>query len=153
MRNVPNLTLAAMLTIIISMGIAFAHSGASGIIKKRMDIMSDVGDNMKAIAAMMKGEVEFDGMAVKSAARKIAQHADRFPDLFPQGSGEKPSEALPAIWQDWEGFTKLGAELKTAANDLAKVADTANSPPDIVNALQSVGTTCKSCHQKYRIAK
>lgn len=149
------LRLAAALVTITSVmvGLAYAHSGATGIVKERMDAMADVGKNMKAIAAIMKGEVAFDGKTVRSSAEVIAAHADKIPHLFPKGSTKKPSEALPAIWQDWEGFTKLGVDLKTKAGELAIAADSAQSPADLLDALKAVGATCKGCHEKFRMAK
>ena len=35
-------------------GASLAHDGATGIVKKRMDAMSDIGDQMKAMAAMKR---------------------------------------------------------------------------------------------------
>ncbi len=153
MRILLSTLTAAVAAIALLSGLALAHSGATGIVKQRMDVMSDVGEQMKTIAAIMKGEVAFDGQVVSSAAAKMATHAEMIPQLFPEGSIDGPSEALPAIWQDWEEFTQLGSSLKDKAGALASVAQTAKSPTDLTEALVAVGATCKGCHEKFRLAK
>ena len=39
---------------------AFAHSGATGIVKERMDGMSALGETIKALVPMMRGEGTYD---------------------------------------------------------------------------------------------
>ena len=153
MKRALSISLAIVTVTGAMASLALGHSGATGIVKERMDVMSDVGKNMKAIAAIMKGEVVFDGSAVKSAAELIAAHADKIPHLFPIGSNTKPSEALPAIWHDWDGFTRLGADLKSTAATLAVAAEAATAPADVLDELKAVGATCKGCHEKFRLAK
>ena len=82
-------------------GLVFAHSGATGIVKERMDLMKSIADQMKTVGKMIKGEEEFDVNRVVIAAGAIEAYAKLVPDLFPDGPVEAPSEALPAIWQDW----------------------------------------------------
>ena len=79
-------------------GASLAHDDATGIVKKRMDAMSDIGDQMKTIASMLKGEKQFDAGSLAASATTIADHARKIPHLFPEGSLKKPSEALPAVW-------------------------------------------------------
>ena len=134
-------------------GAAYAHSGATGIVKKRMDAMSDIGKSMKALGAFIKGEKAYNSATVKAAAQTIGTHAKMIPHLFPEGSNKKPSEALPAIWSDWTGFTAIAMEMETAAGALATAADSATDAAGIRPAFGSLGKTCKGCHQKFRLAK
>ena len=41
-------------------GAVLAHSGATGVVKQRMDAMVDMGDKSKIVANMFKGKTEFD---------------------------------------------------------------------------------------------
>ena len=45
-------------------GIGNSHSGASGVVKERMDAMTDMGDKSKLVADMFKGKTEFDRIAI-----------------------------------------------------------------------------------------
>lgn len=134
-------------------GDASAHTGATGVVKQRMDAMTDVGKQMKAIATMVKGESAFDAAKVKLAAGTIADHARDIPDLFPKGTQHKPSEATAAIWKDWERFVAIADSLETDARLLANAAETADSASDIARQLGAVGKNCKTCHESFRLKK
>lgn len=145
---------AALLASMLSAsGIAFSHSGATGIVKHRMDAMSDIAKSMKAIGAMIKGQAGFDADTVKTAATSIAEHAERIPELFPEGSTKKPSEALPAIWEDWTGFTSIAKDMGTQDKALAAAADGASQIDQIKSPFGALAKTCKACHSDFRLAK
>lgn len=102
---------------------AFAHSGATGVVKERMDAMKSMGDAIKRIKPMMSGEAAYDEAAVREAARAIAERAGpAMTGKFPEGSTEHPSETLPRTWEEWDRFTELAAHLETAAEGLAMAA-------------------------------
>ena len=44
--------------------LANSHSGATGVVKERMDAMTDRGDKSKLVADMFKGKTEFDRIAI-----------------------------------------------------------------------------------------
>jgi cytochrome c556 len=106
---------------------ALAHSGATGIVKERMDAMSVLSKAVKQVAPMMSGETAYDADTVRHAAETIGTHAgDSMPRLFPEGSTGMPSVAKDAIWDDWESFAGLAEELHRYAEGLALAAD---NPP------------------------
>jgi len=99
---------------------AFAHSGATGVVKERMDAMKSMGDAIKRIKPMMSGEAGYDEAAVREAAQSIAAEAGKaMTGKFPEGSTEHPSETLPRTWEEWDRFTTLATQLETAARGLA----------------------------------
>ena len=117
------------LVIVASTSLALAHGGATGIVKDRMDLMASVGKSMKTITEMFQGDKPFDPETVRIAAAFIGNHGgDQMTRLFPEGSIQGPSESLPAIWQDWEGFSKLADDLTKYAGALAKAADNPRGP-------------------------
>ncbi len=144
---------ALVASILSASGLAYSHSGATGIVKHRMDAMSDIAKSMKAIGAMIKGETGFDAAVVKSAASSIAGHAERIPELFPEGSMDKPSEALPSIWEDWAGFTSIAKDMGREAKELAAAADGASQIDQIKAPFGALAKTCKACHSDFRLAK
>jgi len=143
---------AAALTLSTFTGLAFAHSGATGVVRERMDLMEDIADSMKQVGAMVRGKAAFDAEAVRAAADRVADHAGRMTDMFPQGSAGGASEALPAIWEDWDGFTDLAGELETKAGALSDVAENAQGVDDIRAHFAEMGRTCAACHEDFRKA-
>ena len=103
---------------------AYAHGGATGIVKERMDAMSAMGKAVKTIVPMMRGETEYDANAVRSAAGTIGSHAGGdLTELFPEGSGGAPSESKEAVWSNWSEFSELAERLEIYADGLARAAD------------------------------
>lgn len=145
--------LLILLFLAVSSGLAFAHSGATGIVKMRMDMMSDIADQMKTISKMVKGETVFDAGKIEAAAKSVEDHAGNFEKMFPSGSIKGPSEALPAIWKDWDAFAELTSRMKSKATTVAEVAKGASRSEEVAASFIELGATCKSCHQKYRKKK
>ena len=103
---------------------ALAHSGATGVMKERMDAMGEMGDEMKRLAPMMRGQTEYDPDVVRSAADTMIGHAGtQMTELFPEGSNGEPSEALDTIWEYWEEFAALAEALRTSAEGMKLAAD------------------------------
>lgn len=167
-----------MSTVIVSVG-AFGHGGATGVVAQRMDLMEAMGDAMRSLTAMMRDEEPYDAERVRDLARSIGNHGgDALTDLFPEGSLDHPTEALPAIWTDWEHFSHLADQtsayafaLETAAgNERARpgtegmpgpgglltgglsgptVEQLSEMPPDA--AFRQLAQTCSACHQDFRM--
>ena len=130
---------------------AVAHEGATGVVKERMDHMKEIGQQVKIMVPMMKGTLPYDPEQVaKSAAIIEGNSGETFTALFPEGSNEKPSEALSDIWDNWSKFTDLANELQSRAGDLKTVAASNGSEDDFQAALGQMMQTCKSCHSDFK---
>ncbi|MCE8513684.1 cytochrome c [Ruegeria pomeroyi] len=127
---------------------ALAHSGVSNpAVKARMHAMMQIADNTKILGAMAKGDAPFDADQARAAAAAIAAHAASVPTLFMAEEHDPKSEALPAIWQDFDTFGQRSEALTLAA---AEAAGTIETEADLKPALARIGGTCKSCHQDFR---
>ena len=126
------------------------HSGATGIVKERMDLMKDVGAQMKAVGKMIEGETAFDPVGAASAARRIADHSRGVLAMFPEGSNDPPSEALPVIWEEWADFAQLVSDMETRAGALAESAEDAKDADAIRPQFAALGKTCSACHDDFR---
>lgn len=145
------LTISAVITVSATT-VVFAHGGAMGVVKERMDLMSTIGKNMKFIAAMVKGETKFDPVAVETSAKSMAEHSRKINDLFPKDSLDKPTEALPSIWKDWDRFAQLSKSLETESNKLAEVAASGDKPA-VMMQFAKTGKVCSTCHTDFRLKK
>lgn len=104
--------------------VALAHSGASGVVKERMNSMKSLGDAMKELTAIMRGQQDYRAERVRTLAGTVDSHGgEAMTKLFPEGSLDHPSEALPTIWTDWDRFSALAVQLSDYAAALALAAD------------------------------
>ena len=143
-----NLFVAGMVLLAIVSSAVFAHDGATGVIKERMESMKGMGSAMKQIKAMINGRADYKAARVKELARSIAEHSGvALNRVFPRGSNAEPSHAKPEIWEDWQAFTDLGAAMEKHAVRLAGNAATASKAKV---AYRKLSKTCKSCHRKFR---
>ncbi|POF34292.1 c-type cytochrome [Roseibium marinum] len=134
-------------------GAAFAHGGATGIVKERMDAMSEIGDSMKSVGRMLKSG-PYDPDVAFEAGAAIAGHAgEALTELFPEGSLQPQSEANPAIWSDWPTFEDYAGDLRSSALTLKTLAEDGADKQQLADAFGELAGTCKACHQEFRVKK
>ncbi|PHP68487.1 cytochrome C [Zhengella mangrovi] len=137
MRN--KIILAAVALSLGGAAAAFAHGGATGIVKERMEAMESMGDTMKALKPMMQGAVAYDADAVRQGARSIRDHAAKIQDLFPEGSGGHPSEARPEVWTERSDFDALAKRLQVLAAGLKAAAGNDTAMPGSSQGMMGSG--------------
>ena len=125
----------------------FAHDGATGIVKERMDMFKKNQNNLKVIKSHIRSE-DYD--SIIKLADEIRDWAVKMPEYFPEGSNNKPSEASPAIWADFGGFKDAALKNEKAAEKLVAAAQ-AEDQNEVVNSFKAVAASCKSCHQSYKM--
>jgi len=139
----------ASLVVVLSVGGAAALVIAADAYQDRHMAMEGVQDAMKTLGAIAKKQAPFDAAVVKTNATTIAENLKEASSLFPAGSGGGESRAKPEIWTDPADFEKGMKDAQAAAIALQSVSDEAAYGP----ALGALGSTCKSCHDKYRLPK
>ena len=76
--------------------------------------------------------------------------SEKGPAMFPAGSQNGDTAALPAVWTDRaefeKAFAKLGADAKAA---LGKMTDEARAKATFPEVLKD----CGGCHEKFRAKK
>lgn len=113
----------ATLAIWVAAGTVVAHSGATGVVRERMEGMVAMRDTLREVTPMMRGEVPYDAARVAEAGRAIATHAgDEMTRLFPEDSAGGVSYAKEAIWLERETFDALAEELRRHAEGLVQAA-------------------------------
>jgi cytochrome c556 len=130
--------------------LVYAHSGAHGVMKERMELMKGMGDAMKTMGAMFKGQAPYDPAVLAEKAAYLADHANKIPDLTPEGSNEHPSEALPIIWQEWDGYVESADLLAAEGGKLVDIASNGAEERAAKIQFAKVSKTCGTCHEKYR---
>ena len=126
---------------------ALAHDNVQNAeVKARMHLMEEIRDATATLGGMAQGKTPFDAATAEEARAALAEKAAEVPDAFRSRAQDPRSEALDAIWNDFDDFTEKAQNLQVAAEEL---------DPTTLDSLQagmaSVGRTCGACHQDYRM--
>jgi len=125
----------------------FAMADGQAEINYRQGIMLSIGGHMKDIVSILKGGVHQQDL--RFHAHAMADLAKIVPGVFPAGSGEGKTDALPAIWKKPDQFKQAVQKFVDAANGIASAADS-GSPAQIGPAIKALGDACKNCHDDFR---
>lgn len=179
--KIEKLTIGATMASAIAMA-AWAHGGATGIVKERMDGMGAMKEAIKVLTPMMRGQTTYDADVVRQQASQIGDHAgEALIRLFPEGSGGAPSEAKDTVWLNWQEFAVLAERLQETAEGLASAADNGlmmsgamGQASDMIGSGTMMGGTaelmdlaempadgvftmlgqvCSACHTRFRVEK
>lgn len=104
---------------------------------------------MKENGGTLRSAGSLSGAEAEAAMQTLLDNFNNIPAVFPEGSIVGDSEALPAIWENWEAFTAIAESGATAAADglaAAQAGDTAAYQA----AVKAIGATCGTCHQQFR---
>lgn len=112
-------------SVIVAIGIvvsyaALAHEGhehATGVVRERMELMTDMGKRLLAISKRLRNNKELDRIAPD--ARAIKEASDKITSQFPSGSTQFPTAAKPVVWQQWNDFTEKAKKLEIEAEKLS----------------------------------
>lgn len=132
--------------------VASSADDLAAAVKERRDLMKKtVAPNAKLGGQMIKGVEPFDAAKAAKAMNDISGVPDKYVTLFPKGTahGEiADSEALPKIWDDFDGFKALATKLKDASAKAAGAA--AQGKATFTAAFNDMTKVCKECHETYR---
>jgi cytochrome c556 len=139
-------TVIAALGVLIASGLAvLAQSGDP--ITQRQNLMKNNQEQMRTLTGMVRGQAPFNAATAQAAFQQLEQNASRIPPLFPAGSTQGKTAALPTIWERKADFDAHAAKLQQDA----KAAQTAiTDQASLQAALQRVGQNCGGCHETYR---
>lgn len=127
-------------------GLAAAHQGVKDAkVKAWMHAMGQAGQASKVLGGMAKGSVSFDVEKASAAQATLVEVAANIPKLFETPANDPVSEALPAIWQNFDDFAQQANAMKTAAESMD--VSSANA---LNQSIRSLGRSCGGCHRTYR---
>ncbi|WP_170984168.1 c-type cytochrome [Rhodoligotrophos defluvii] len=127
-------------------GTGFAQDNPAA---QREKAMETIGDQLKVLVPIARGEAEFDGAKVNEAASTILTQLNRAEGLFPEGSGGGETRALPAIWEKPDEFAAALNRAKEAAAAVAEAGKT-NDQAAFQESFKALGASCAGCHRTFR---
>jgi cytochrome c556 len=132
-------------------GIAAHAQSADDAVDYRHGVFQAMKWNIGPLAAMAKGERDFDAGMAEERAGRIAVLSTWIVEGFPEGSDMvADSDALPEIWENREDFADKAKALNDAAAQLAEAAPSMGGRGDLAPMVGEIGQACKACHDDYR---
>mgnify|MGYP002404301552 CR=1 FL=1 len=116
-------------------------------VRQRQDLMKNNQDQVRALTGMVRGQIPFDAATAQAHLQRIEQNAQQIPGLFPEGSHQGKTDALPVIWERKADFDAHAAKL---AQDAKAAQSGITDQASLQAAVQRVGQNCGGCHQTYR---
>ncbi len=139
-------TVIAALCMVIPGGIGvLAQSGDP--ISQRQNLMKNNQEQVRALTGMARGQTPFNAATAQAALQRIAQNAQQIPALFPPGSHQGKTAALPVIWERKADFDSHAAKLQ---QDATAAQGSITDQASLQAAVQRVGQNCGGCHETYR---
>jgi cytochrome c556 len=135
----------------LAAGSAPATGDADSVIQYRQGVMSTIGANAGAIAAILQGKVPQQATLVEHA-RVLATATTWIPAAFAQntdGQGKEKTKAKPDVWSNKDKFASNVKDLQAAAQKLSKLAD-AGDMAGVGDAVKPLFKACKSCHDDFK---
>ena len=127
-----------------------AHQGATGVVKERMMLMKSMGKQLKRLKRTLSINSSKNLDASRKSIAHMRQQSQVMLQLFPPGSRQHPSEALPEIWSNWSEFEQLNLDMDQQLVKLEQMLTSANAK-DLAAQLSKVNQLCSSCHDKFRL--
>ena len=113
---------------------------------ERSKLMQNIRLEFSVLARMSREKIEFDKSLAESARINLLKLAASTPTIFEDDDLPINSEALPAIWENWDDFISKSEDLEFVLEGV----DT-STLIGLRGSLGNVSAACGSCHQKYRM--
>lgn len=137
--------------VLTTAGVTPAADAPADVIKYRGAVMDSLGSHIRAIFAVLRGEVSY-GNHIGAHAAAMHGMSQLIPDMFPPGSGEGETRAKPEIWQEWAEFEAASKAFQISTAKLVEAAESGDMGA-IGAAAGAVGDACGDCHKPFRKPK
>jgi cytochrome c556 len=141
------LVVLALFGVAGSAGVAIAEP--TPIQAYRQNVMKAFGAHAAAIKTALVDETALAGDVV-AHARAIEALSASIPKMFPEGSGDGDTYALPTVWSDSAGFSAASTKNAELAAALVKAAESGDNAAALA-AFGALGKDgCGGCHGVFR---
>ncbi len=107
---------------------------------ERSKLMQNIRLEFSVLARMSREKIEFDESLAETARLNLLKLAASTPAIFEDDDLPINSEALPAIWENWDDFVSKSEDLEFVLEGV----DT-STLIDLRGSLGNVGAACGSC--------
>ncbi|MDE0678771.1 MAG: cytochrome c [Gammaproteobacteria bacterium] len=129
--------------------LAVATADEQGMIDYRKDVMLSMAAHLSALTELLAGGLELDEGHVETQATSLGLNAQLVSSLFPPGSDEGDTSALPGIWQRPEQFLNRAEAAEREGRNLVAAAGSGDRE-FMVQSLRRLADACRNCHRDFR---
>ena len=149
MKALPSLATVALC--LVFGGVAVAAGNADDLIKSRQDAMKGNAEALGNLVTIMRGVQPYDPATVTASLDTLsailaAEAQGGLWDPSTQQGSAVQTRALPAIWQNPQGFADAQKMLQDAVTTVGASTDLASFKA----AFPKLGAACKNCHTQFR---
>ncbi|MDD5403780.1 MAG: cytochrome c [Sulfuricella sp.] len=147
-----------LLSTLIAIAAAFALTACSGTPKdthpgqpvtKRKAVFKHMLRALEPMGMVARDRKEYDRQEFLASAQELKHLVTQPWIYFTPDSDYPPTRAKADVWQKPAEFKQAQEKLQTAADQLAKAAESGNL--DIIRpAVKEVQKSCKACHDQFR---
>ena len=129
--------------------VAAAAADVHNAIDYRKDVMLSMAAHLSALTELLGGGLELDERHVEIQATSLGLNAQLVSSLFPPGSDEGDTSALPGIWQRPEQFLNRAEAAEREGRNLVAAAGSGDRE-FMVQSLKRLADACRDCHRDFR---
>ncbi len=121
----------------------------------RKALMTVIAGNLGPVAGMARDRVPYDAAVATKNVTRVVALSEMIADGFARDTSAatiEGNEASPNIWKEKAEFDKLATAVTTKA-EAALAAVKGGDQAKAKAALGELGSTCGTCHDKYRVEK
>jgi cytochrome c556 len=122
---------------------------AKGAVAVRQNTMKAMGGHSGAIQKILTEQPDLASQ-VPVHAEAIAGIARIIPAMFPDGTDQAPTAALPPVWNDRAGFQAAADKALQLAGRLSETAKGGDQRATLAAFAQLGKEGCGGCHETYR---
>ena len=148
MRRIAATLVASVIATLLTTHVIVAETLPEDAIKYRQAVMDAMKGHISALSLMAFGKVDDPGF-IDRHAMALASLGEELEHVFPAGSGDGETHALPIVWEEPDRFAEALREAKAATAGL-RDAIAGGQRQEIAKAFNATGDACKGCHERYR---
>ena len=151
LKSIKVVVLTAVAVSSVSVVAQHAFNDADKAVEYRQKAFSVMQNNFAYMGDMIKGDMPFD-LAIFTERAEVFANMTAVPWSGFSHEGAMPgnnTDALPAIWDNWDDFQERSEQLQADARNLLAAAESGDQG-EIRGAFMTAAKNCKGCHDQYK---
>lgn len=131
---------------------AMSQKHAEAYVDYRQSVFTLLKSNIAPLGGMAKGKIDYDTQVMQTNGMRMEQLAAMLSDYLRVDTSDSgvESSAKASLWSNFDDVEGKIADLKNAAANLQTVAKSGDES-QYRDAIGKLGSTCKSCHDDYKM--
>ncbi|MBT8153303.1 cytochrome c [Epibacterium ulvae] len=136
---------AAVLIMALAGGLSANHGISNHKVQARVDLMVAQKAALAVLTEMASTRRPFNRDQARAARKTLKGTTEKIPKRFRRPHRDPHSLAKPAVWHNWDDFTRHAERANAAANGL-----NTRTLVDLRRSLPALIQSCTACHDEYK---